>query len=331
MSARKMKLGNIESKIVMMDVDDWIMVPDNPRQRNTEAHANKAKRNHLKELSITHLDVEMAELKNGKQRWKVDGHTRAWLWKHELLEHPNIKLRVKVFLIDTKDDAIELYAHTDNPMAVETAQDQFWGACNLAGLKLQKNFWKTGGGTSAIKVLYAGRPSNLRTIDIIPAVPPFKEALTIIDGYQLDKKKFPAAILAAMICTIVRDGVPAMSFWLAYNNDEGVKTKREMCPIFCLTQYVLMIRDKGKVGQLKRNFAWSSMQNAYRLIPEILSIYEKWDPTKVRSRIPHHSVAKTISASKEGFHTVVGKYLKPLIKDLVWEQTDKEQQKDLTF
>ena len=62
---------------ITMKIEEWIHVPDNPVQRNTEEHARRAR--HLFNPSPTHAVAAMAELPDG-QRFKLDGHTRAYLW-----------------------------------------------------------------------------------------------------------------------------------------------------------------------------------------------------------------------------------------------------------
>ncbi len=63
-----------------MLVEDWIKVTPNPIQRDTEKHAAKAK--HLLTPHPTHSVVHAAELPNGKLI-KLDGHTRALIWKRK--------------------------------------------------------------------------------------------------------------------------------------------------------------------------------------------------------------------------------------------------------
>ena len=63
---------------IRMSVDEWIKVKANPRQRDTEKHAAKAK--HLLTPSPDHAHVSAARLPN-ETLVKLDGHTRALLWK----------------------------------------------------------------------------------------------------------------------------------------------------------------------------------------------------------------------------------------------------------
>ena len=87
--------------IKRMGVRQWVNVPDNPRQRDTVRHANKAKRKHLKEADEAH-GIVFAAMLDGEITWKLDGHTRAYLWDTGELELPKGKLTVVCFNVSSE-------------------------------------------------------------------------------------------------------------------------------------------------------------------------------------------------------------------------------------
>lgn len=112
--------------VLYLSVPDWCSVPGNPRQRDTEKHAKKALRSHLRHASPEHAQVSAAQLPNG-QLIKLDGHTRAFLWENGLLEPPP-QVLVSVVRVENEDRAKELYKHFDNASATEHLADQIDGA-----------------------------------------------------------------------------------------------------------------------------------------------------------------------------------------------------------
>ena len=108
--------------------EDWAKVADNPRQRDTEAHALYANRpgNHLSKYHESHQTVKMAVLPDGRT-FKLDAHSRDWLWQRGLLRAPEI-LTVEVWECPDIEKVKEMYQTNDNPKAAEQAKDRLFGA-----------------------------------------------------------------------------------------------------------------------------------------------------------------------------------------------------------
>src|SRR5882672_12509291 len=101
--------------IMAMGPKDWAAIPDNPRQRDTVAHARRAAQTNLKEPHPTHLKVHMARLADGRC-YKLDGHTRSYLWEIGKLEAPQA-VQVQVWDVADLDAAKELYNTFDSTAA----------------------------------------------------------------------------------------------------------------------------------------------------------------------------------------------------------------------
>lgn len=140
-----------------MSVEEWAAVPDNPRQRDTEARLKKAR--HLLERSPTHQQVAMAKCFDGR-RWKLDGHTRALLWQTRPELAP-LFVRVDVYLVDDEEAAKRLYECFDNLAAVETSIDKVRGAYRELGFSAQSTMVRNGRIGNAVKFaehFYRGEP-----------------------------------------------------------------------------------------------------------------------------------------------------------------------------
>ncbi len=80
--------------VITMSTTDWIAVPDNPIQRNTQERAKRA--NHLVVFEPVHAEVSMAMLPDGS-RFKIDGHTRAHKWASGDVKNAPRQVEVKVY------------------------------------------------------------------------------------------------------------------------------------------------------------------------------------------------------------------------------------------
>jgi len=114
-----------------MSVGWFVALPDHPRQRDTERHAKKARKRHLKKACITQEEVVVARYSGSE--CKVDAHTRALLWGAGLLPKPD-KVWVTRFSCDTTADLNELYATYDNKDATETPKDLAYGRLHELGM-----------------------------------------------------------------------------------------------------------------------------------------------------------------------------------------------------
>ena len=138
-------------KRISMTPQDWAEVSNNPRQRNTEDHARRAK--HLLAYSPEHPIVKMAVLPDGR-RFKLDGHTRSYLWSTGVVEAPKWVM-VDVFRCRTLKDVEMLYEHYDNRLAAENARDVLAGAARKLGLEFNTTLMRQGKYGRALVSIYA--------------------------------------------------------------------------------------------------------------------------------------------------------------------------------
>lgn len=208
--------------ILEMSVDDWIEVHDAPCQRNTAARAKRAKQQHLKTLSPVHRICHMAVLPNGAQ-YKLDGHTRAFLWASGELERPE---SVYVHTLQASDlsEVSTLYDAFDSPDAVEKSGDRLYGYLRELGHTMKSRMFKRGGVTFALSII-TGRSGKL-TRETIQSW--FGELV------MLDNRNYPfrpdtgtqgrdliAAEIAACLMTLRKDGPAAFKFWDKYVAGQG--------------------------------------------------------------------------------------------------------------
>jgi hypothetical protein len=229
---------------IAMSASEWAKIPDNPIQRDTELHARRAK--HLHSPSPMHRFVVMAELPDG-QRFKVDGHTRSFLWQKGEIPRPQA---VAVDVIDCVDiAAVELlYRHFDNPSAAETSAEQLTGAARLFDLEFRTTLLRDGRYGAALKrafLLVKGYSTtkSWRELPFVYAsVELFRDELVWLDTLRPSRDRFPTGIMVGYFITTRRAGEAGLEFWNRYAQDQGTKIEGEMDAVQALSEEVMGAR-----------------------------------------------------------------------------------------
>lgn len=273
-----------------IDLDEFISYRDNPIQRNTELRAKKASKAHLRVYDPTHRKVSVARLPNGVV-YKLDGHTRAYLWERNLLNCPH-GLSVDVYEVESVDDAIELYKRFDSSFAVETSRDKLSGAFSHYDFDPTSSLIKQGGITSAINIL---DDNIFRLGEIYQSVKPWIKPLEIIDdqNFAYQKGLFPTGVICALLLTTLIDGENAMGFWRSYAHQEGVKNKDGRDAVQALADLVFLMKAKGQI---------SGGSNIVELCEKAISAYERNKlSVPYTNGIKRTSIKNYIEAAKRAF------------------------------
>lgn len=202
---------------ILMTPQEWSGVSDNPKQRDTEARARKALKAHLKQAAAPHANVAAAILTDGTM-YKLDGHTRCYLWSSGELDAP-AHVRVDVYPATSVVEVMQLYDMFDNPSAVESASDRVSGAFRYHKIKPVSSLLKYGGITSALGVI-----EGKAKIDAVEAVGKWREELILLDEAMLNKERMPSALIAAALVGVSLHGVETLEFWKLFCADEGKRS-----------------------------------------------------------------------------------------------------------
>jgi hypothetical protein len=254
------------STVIEMPIEKWASVEDNPRQRDTEMRAQRAK--HLFKFSPDHATVMAARLPSGKLI-KLDGHTRTFLWQNGSVQGPET-VRVVTFDVADMDEAKELYTHFDSDKAVERGNEKISGAFREYGLNPQSALLRSGRIANALRV--ARRALGMgQSSDVYEIMGALKKPIKLLDSLMLNKHTFPTGMVAAIIITTARYGEDALPFWRAVLANAGSKIDGEMDGVQAC--YELQLHAQGKYGE-------SAVQE---LAQRALSAFEKWrDKTTLR-------------------------------------------------
>lgn len=272
-----------------MLVKDWISVRPCPIQRNTEKHAAKAK--HLREFSPEHAVVHAAEL-DGKLI-KLDGHTRALLWKRKEIEAP-VQLEVIVYPVKTMAEVEKLYQHFDSRDALETTIDKVSGAYNKYDFEPQSGLLQSGNLVSALRmcqgVLMGGsvktaqatggdnrtpRQKIIAKATVYELVGEWKYELQTLDGFGLRHGQITAGIIGAVILSYRKYGHEVTKFWQGVFANKGNKTGAEMDGIEAVSQLIAI--GKGRT--------WTKMKMADTAARALMAL-EKFRKDELLGRMP---------------------------------------------
>ncbi len=244
-----------------MLTEDWIAVKDNPIQRDTERHAAKAK--HLMTPHPTHSFVFAAELPGGKLI-KLDGHTRALLWKRKQVPAP---MQVNVGVIPAKDmeEVEQLYKDFDSREALETNRDKVFGAFNRHNFEPQSALLQYGNITYAMRISYSvlngmatgsaargsgkkvsERAAIINKADVYKMINEFSYELHALDAFNLRQGQISGGIMAAFILSYRRHGHKVTPFWTGVFGGKGRKIDGQMDGIQALLE--LVMARKGNYG-----------------------------------------------------------------------------------
>lgn len=208
-----------------MTLEEFASIADNPRQRDTEKHASKAIRRHLKKASPVHACVAVAAI-NGVPVCKLDGHTRCFLWQLGKLDRPSTKLTVSVFPVSSLKEAAELYSHFDNTDAAEGASDKLSGACRESGLVLTSHLFS--GHTFNTSLKFAHTLSGGGSLSEYELIPKWAATIRTIDDWQLDRNQFKGSgILSLMFIAVASKTYQEemlQEFFTRYAKDMGEKS-----------------------------------------------------------------------------------------------------------
>jgi hypothetical protein len=131
---------NFDSTVKREDIviDEFLLIPEVPMQRDTETRAyTKKTRKMLEKLLSVHLEVSLIELikdctfygkkyKKGS-RFIVNGNTRRFYWLNGMSDKIPEKVYSKIYLVQDMEEAKAIYNTYDSPDATEKTQEKFYG------------------------------------------------------------------------------------------------------------------------------------------------------------------------------------------------------------
>jgi len=270
--------------VIEMSVVNWIDVPDNPRQRNTERRAKSARIKHLAKYQKPHR-VVFAASKNGNILCKIDGHTRALLWKlGELDTPPDSKVEVVLFEVSGLQEAKDLYDMLDAQATVKVPADNIYGACRELGFRLDSYLLRRCAIATQLKIATTGKKFSGNLYAMVKS---WKEELIALDKLNLGSGN--TILISVMLVAIRRDGVDkAGEFFTKLEKNEGLKSTKGYDGIELL----------GRVMEVRRSEKRTAgYDNLMEICGQAWTAYEMWIHGKQRKNasLPIADFSKVIS------------------------------------
>lgn len=207
-----------EDERISMTPQQWLEVEDNPRQRDTFRHAQKAVNNHLKAPSRTQNKVAAARLPSG-ELVKLDGHTRALLWSDGRLPAP-ARVKVDVYDVVSMEEVKALYGEFDSNGAVEGAVDKLFGAYKEHDFQPQSDLLLNGAISSSLSRL------SPKGATVYAAVKNWRHELTMLDSLNLTKNRYQQGLVIGALALLRVRKSKAMEFLQLVGQDAGVRTEK---------------------------------------------------------------------------------------------------------
>ena len=262
-----MATNNGRPVIREMSTDEFIAIPDNPRQRDTVRHAKKALRRHLAKYSPTHRCVAIATM-GGIPICKEDGHTRAYLWVTGGLAKPDTVLAT-CYPVQSLDEAAELYTHFDNQAAVEGSMDRMFGAARECRLELHSALLRKHDFSTAIKAAHGFRRTTSESEYVLLCK--WGKCLLIVDEWDLSKNRFKGSGLLAFALVAVASrsfsDATCQAFFQIYDKDGGRKDGKTRDGVQALSEHMVERRMSGQM---------TGYENIYGQMEKALSCLRAW-------------------------------------------------------
>lgn len=226
-------------EMIKMPFDQYLTLPTNLRQRDTEANAKKVMKSKRFDVQEpTHTIVYCAEDREGN-RMLIDGHTRQYLMGLQKIRQP-VYMNVIMITVEDLKKALELYTHCDSVEASETSTQKAIGA--MRELKMKPKYPMIQKGYFLSALAKAGAKG-----DIYKRVSDYKNELMVCDELKISRTNVTTGIFAAMILTIKENEVLARTFWEAYLDNRQVSDGVRHDGVGILMQEVATRRREARI------------------------------------------------------------------------------------
>ena len=250
---------------IRISTDEWIATKDNPIQRDTERHAQKAK--HLLTPLPVHAVVAAARLPSGKLV-KLDGHTRALLWARGIVPKPK-QIEVHVYEVTSIEEAAKLYKTFDSKEALETTPDKVSGALKGMGYAPQSGLIASGAFNSALRLAWVavyGYGQEYRPKDVYETIDEFAAEIIALDEMELRKGQMSTGLMAAFFISFRKHGDKILPFWKAVVANAGTKGGGHMDAVQAVNELILQQKSKHHYGY----------SAAFDTVGRALTAVERW-------------------------------------------------------
>lgn len=238
--------------LLEMPIALWIAMADHPRQRHTEKHAKASHwifAKNAEGAELEHLRHVIAARFAGKD-YKVDGHTRTYLWEKGVLARPD-SVQVTVHKVGSIDELNRLYEAIDAQTAAQTKIDQVYGGYRECGMVLQSKRLKEGFIVDALNLALRGKARSQQDkkhtmeIDLYQAVRVFKAELLLLDALNPQPVSFQTGVVAAALISLSLFP-QEIAFYQRISDQEGEKRRGMMDPVETVLKEIELLKQQKR-------------------------------------------------------------------------------------
>jgi hypothetical protein len=254
-----------------MTIEEWINVPDNPIQRDTEARFLRAK--HLHTWDDNHAHVDACELDG--HLIKADGHTRSLVWARGILVPPVDHVNVRVWPCKTIGDVKNQYLRIDSRAAVDQTPDLMYGAIRDNTLQFKSDLLKSQRFAEGLRRAYIKLFGENTPVAHYHMIKYWAPELKLLDQCMPTRQAFPTGIQQGAFITLRKDGPDGLDFWKAYASDIGSKAGAYMDGVQALADRVERLRQQKKL---------TGHSNIISVFGAVIVAYDKYQTNELVDR-----------------------------------------------
>ncbi len=221
-----------------MPVEAWIALPNHPHQRNTARHARAV---HLKQArgatgAVANQLAQVVAARLDGAYYKVDGHTRSYLWEQGQLPRPAV-LRVTIYPVASRAELDALYEVFDASTAAKTRYDQVYGGFRECGFQPRSKRLRHGFLNDALNIALRGgirgqQSRALPEVNLYRAVAVFQRELELLDSIDPEPRPFYSGVVAAaLIGLALYPPERVLDFFKKLQNGEGNRKEGRSDPV----------------------------------------------------------------------------------------------------
>ena len=221
--------------------EKFFTTPPSPNQRNTIERAKRAngKYGHLQEPSPTHAIVDVARV--GAKYFKLNGHTRSYLWAKGLLAVPSKKLTVNIIECKNKEHVCEIYDQYDSVISSKNTQDIIFGMLSKHGFTAKSDALKKPKVSSFFKFAFPTHERRHLEERLVILLPYLKQ----IDQRNWPKKNLSGPEFCAMLASLILYGSECFAFWSDYIEGNDYIAKGEQSAVTAFRSKFVSLKSIG--------------------------------------------------------------------------------------
>jgi len=239
---------------VEMPTGTWIELHNHPLHRNVEKHASKdhwkLARRAVGAVAESQRWVIGAECEG--QLYKVDGHTRAYLWMHRRLPVPETVFAT-IYRCRTRDELLELYMTFENQASAERQTDRVTAAMREVGLTLRSRRLRQGAFADALSLAWRGKTRGIdatgrryEEFNLHQAIAAFADELRALDSVDPTPEVFYTGVCAAALLSLSMNPNSIEFFRDLADANIALRTEPPFTPVQAVRRLIEDFRGKKK-------------------------------------------------------------------------------------